>query len=213
LSAALPINKECAGAPPRVVLASGNPGKLRELRALLAPLDWRVDSQDDFRVPPVEETALTFAENALLKARNACRHAGLPALADDSGIAVDVLDGEPGIRSARYAGPQADDQRNLELLLERARASGDPRPAAHFHCAMAYLRDARDPAPVIAQGSWHGYLVFEPRGANGFGYDPVFFVPTHGCTSAELPAEVKNRISHRALALHELIARLSGGQA
>jgi XTP/dITP diphosphohydrolase len=159
-------------------------------------------------VVEVEETGLTFVENALLKARNATRHTGLPAIADDSGIEVDALHGAPGIYSARYAGEGASDARNLEKLLADLRDVPEARRTARFVCLMVYLRHELDPTPIICQGSWEGRVLFEPRGAGGFGYDPVFFVPTHSCSSAELPPEVKNQLSHRGQALRALVAAL-----
>ncbi|MBI2993438.1 MAG: RdgB/HAM1 family non-canonical purine NTP pyrophosphatase [Gammaproteobacteria bacterium] len=192
-----------------VVLASRNPGKLKEFREMMAGLDVDIVPLPELAIPEVEESEDSFAANAVLKARHAAQHAGLPAIADDSGLEVDVLGGEPGVRSARYAGQCASDEDNLRLLLYRIACTGAVRPAARFQCAMAFVSDADDPAPVIARGTWEGFVVMEPRGRNGFGYDPVFFVPTHGCTSAELPPEVKNRISHRARALMELRRELS----
>lgn len=192
----------------RVVLASSNPGKVREINAMLAGLHLTVVPQSDFSVVEVEETGLTFVENALLKARNATRHTGLPAIADDSGIEVDALHGAPGIYSARYAGVGASDARNLEKLLADLRDVPQTRRTARFVCLMVYLRHEFDPTPIICQGSWEGRVLFEPRGTGGFGYDPVFFVPTHNCSSAELPPEVKNRLSHRGQALRALVAAL-----
>lgn len=193
----------------RVVLASGNPGKLREIGAILAHLDMELVPQSDYAVPEAAETGLTFVENALIKARHAAEHTGLPAIADDSGIEVDCLGGAPGIYSARYAGLGASDRDNLDMLVEYAFAAEPGAPAARFRCVMVYLTHARDAAPIIAQGTWEGHLVDTPRGDNGFGYDPVFFVPEYGCTSAQLSPEVKNRISHRALALAELAEKLA----
>ena len=198
-----------AQATGRVVLASGNPGKLREMSRILAGLEVELVPQSAFNVPEVEETGKTFVENAILKARAAAGAAGCPAIADDSGIEVDVLHGEPGVYSARYAGVGASDRENLELLLDRVARTGASRPAARFQCVIVYLRHALDPTPVIASGTWEGFLVDEPRGDNGFGYDPVFYVPDHGCTSAELPPDVKNAISHRGQALQELTRRLT----
>lgn len=192
----------------RVVLASNNPGKLREIKAIFRDLDFELAPQSDFNVPGVAETGDSFLANALLKARHAARHCGLPAMADDSGIEVDVLDGAPGIYSARYAGAGASDEANVQLLLRNVAATGAQKPAARFKCAMVYVRSEDDPAPVIAEGSWKGFIVAEPKGKNGFGYDPVFYVPDHHCTSAQLPPDVKNRISHRARALHELCVKL-----
>jgi XTP/dITP diphosphohydrolase len=165
--------------------------------------------QSDFNVPKVAETGRTYVENAILKARAAASVSGLPAIADDSGIEVDVLHGAPGIYSARYAGAGAGDQANLELLLNNVARTGVDRPDARYQCVVVYLRHADDPIPLIAHGTWEGYIVQEPRGSNGFGYDPVFFVPAYGCTSAELAPEVKNRISHRAVALRGLMQKLA----
>lgn len=195
--------------PKQVVLASGNSGKLKEMSALLSELDMEVLPQSQFSVPEAQETGLSFTDNALLKARNAARHARLPAIADDSGIEVDVLGGEPGIYSARYAGEQASDQENLQLLIDNVIRTNETQPSARFQCALVFVRDADDGMPVIAQGTWHGYIVTEPKGKNGFGYDPVFYVPTHQCTSAELPSDEKNRISHRGQAMRDLLQKLS----
>ena len=192
----------------RVVLASGNPGKVRELSQILAGLDISVVPQSEFGVPEAEEIGLTFVENALLKARNAASHTGLPSIADDSGIEVDALNGAPGIYSARYAGKGAGDGQNLRKLLEALDEVPDPKRGARFVCVIVYLRHAADPTPVIAQGIWEGRILREARGSGGFGYDPVFWVPTHNCSSAELPAEVKNTISHRGQALRALVAAL-----
>jgi XTP/dITP diphosphohydrolase len=192
----------------RVVLASGNPGKVRELSQILAGLDISVVPQSEFGVPEAEEIGLTFVENALLKARNAASHTGLPSIADDSGIEVDALNGAPGIYSARYAGKGAGDGQNLRKLLEALDEVPDAKRGARFVCVIVYLRHAADPTPVIAQGIWEGRILREARGSGGFGYDPVFWVPTHNCSSAELPAEVKNTISHRGQALRALVAAL-----
>lgn len=193
----------------KVVLASANPGKLKEMGALLSGLDIELCPQSLFSVPDVEETGLSFVENAILKARHAARYANLPAIADDSGIQVDVLAGAPGIYSARYAGDGASDQQNLQRLLDKLAELEHDKPSACFQCAMVYMRSAEDAMPVIAQASWHGYIVSEPVGASGFGYDPVFYVPTHGCTSAELAAQEKNKISHRGQAMRVLLEKLS----
>ena len=191
-----------------VVLASSNPGKLREINQILTTLALTVVPQSDYNVPDADETGLTFVENALLKARNATRHSGLPAIADDSGIEVDYLNGAPGIYSARYAGKNANDAQNLEKLLANLKGIPDPERTARFQCLMVYLRHEFDPTPVICQGTWEGKILLEPRGKNGFGYDPVFFVPTHNCSSAELPAEEKNKLSHRGQALRKLVKEL-----
>lgn len=194
----------------KMVLASGNSGKLRELRALLADTDIQVLPQAEFVPCEAEETGLSFVENALIKARHAALHSRLPAIADDSGIEVDCLNGEPGIHSARYAGADATDEANLLMLLENLRVCEDETITARFQCVLVFMRHATDPVPLIAQGTWEGHIVNTPRGENGFGYDPIFFVPDYACTSAELPPETKNRISHRALALHSLVKQLTG---
>jgi XTP/dITP diphosphohydrolase len=191
-----------------LVLASSNPGKVREINQMLAGLDLSVVPQSDFKVIDAEETGLTFIENALLKARNATRHTGLPAIADDSGIEVDYLNGAPGIYSARYAGKNASDEQNLRRLLDDLVGIPEAERTARFQCLMVYLRHEFDPTPIICQGTWEGRILFEPRGSNGFGYDPIFFVPTHNCSSAELPPEVKNKLSHRGQALRLLVAAL-----
>lgn len=193
----------------KIVLASSNPGKVREIGQLLAGSGITVLAQSEFGVPEVDETGLTFVENALLKARNAARHTGLAAIADDSGLEVDALGGAPGIYSARYAGPGATDRKNLEKLLAELSDVPEAERDARFCCLMVYMKHALDPAPLICQGTWEGRVLFEPRGANGFGYDPVFYVPTHGCSAAELPPEVKNRLSHRGQALRALVVALS----
>ena len=190
------------------MLASSNPGKVREIHQLLAELDLDVEPQSVFGVDDAEETGLSFVENAILKARNAALHTGLPAIADDSGIEVDALNGAPGIYSARYAGVGADDQANLEKLLVGLANVEEARRTARFQCLMVYLRHAHDPTPLICQGTWEGRILFSPRGENGFGYDPVFYVPTHNCSSAELPPETKNALSHRGQALRKLLAAL-----
>ncbi|WP_018878656.1 RdgB/HAM1 family non-canonical purine NTP pyrophosphatase [Thioalkalivibrio sp. ALE28] len=192
------------GDPRRVVLATGNPGKLREIRALLEPLGLAVEAQSEHAVPEADETGLTFVENAILKARNAARHTGLPAIADDSGLEVDALHGQPGIYSARYAGPDGDDAANNAKLLEALAGVPPEQRGARFRAVVVYLEHAEDPAPIIAQGVWPGRIAEQASGAEGFGYDPLFFVPQEGCTSAELPPETKNRLSHRGQALQEL---------
>ena len=191
-----------------IVLASSNAGKVREINQLLAGLHINVRPQSEFDVADAEETGLTFVENAILKARNAAAHTGLPAIADDSGLEVDVLKGAPGIYSARYAGTGASDQANLEKLLQDLRDVVEDARTARFQCLLVYMRHAQDPTPLICQGTWEGRILFEPRGANGFGYDPVFYVPTHDCSSAELKPDVKNSISHRGQALRLLVDAL-----
>ena len=181
-----------------VVLASGNAGKLRELDKVLAPLDVSLQPQAQFNVPDAEETGLSFVENAIIKARAAAQHTGLPAIADDSGIEVDYLNGGPGIYSARYSG--AGDEANNVLLLQELGEIPEEQRSARFQCVLVYMRHALDPVPLICQGSWEGFILSEPRGENGFGYDPLFYLPDYQCSSAQLAPGIKNRISHRAKA-------------
>ena len=194
----------------RVVIASNNPGKLRELRALLQPLGIEAVPQSEFAVTEAEEPHFTFLENALAKARHASNMTGLPALADDSGLCVTALFGEPGVHSAYYAGRDGSreerDARNNAKLVEQMRAAGDA--SAFYYCVLVLLRHADDPTPIVADGTWHGEIVLEPRGGGGFGYDPHFRTRERGLTAAELSAEVKNRVSHRGKALAALAARL-----
>ncbi|MFN2308266.1 MAG: RdgB/HAM1 family non-canonical purine NTP pyrophosphatase [Gammaproteobacteria bacterium] len=191
-----------------LVLASNNPGKVREFNELLAGHQIEVVPQSAYQVPEVAETGLSFVENALIKARHAAALTGLPAIADDSGIEVDALDGAPGIYSARYAGAGADDRANLEKLLAALKDIPEAQRGARFQCLMVYLRHAQDPTPLIFQGTWEGRILSAPRGANGFGYDPVFYVPTHQCSAAELAPELKHTLSHRGQALRKLVAAL-----
>lgn len=188
----------------RIVLASNNAGKVREIGQLLADARIQVVAQSEFDVPEVAETGLTFVENAIIKARNAASHSGLAAIADDSGIEVDALRGAPGIYSARYAGVGASDEDNLLELLKDLEGVPETARGARFQCVLVYLRHAHDPTPLICQGTWEGRILTAPSGANGFGYDPIFYVPTEGCSSAELSPEIKNRLSHRAQALGQL---------
>ena len=192
----------------RIVLASGNAGKIRELTELLGPIGLEVVPQSQWQVEECEETGLTFVENAILKARNAARHTGLPALADDSGIEVDHLQGQPGIYSARYSGPEGDDRRNNEKLLAALQGVPPQRRTARFRCVMAFLAHAEDPSPILAEGTWEGLVASEPAGGGGFGYDPIFYLPEFGCTSAELPDVEKNRLSHRGQAVRSMAERL-----
>lgn len=192
----------------RVVLASNNPGKAREFAQLLGGLHFDVVPQSEFGVPEIEETGLSFVENALLKARHAARYSGLPAIADDSGLEVDALAGAPGIYSARYAGHGASDEQNLRKLLDDLEQIPERERGARFQCLLVYLRHPTDPTPIICQGTWEGNILFAPRGANGFGYDPIFYVPTHQCSAAELPADAKNALSHRGQAIRRLVAAL-----
>lgn len=191
-----------------VVLATSNPGKIRELNALLADTAIRVRAQSELGVPEAAETGLTFVENALLKARQAARHSGHPAIADDSGLEVDALAGAPGVHSARYAGPGASDADNLVKLLSALAGVAEAYRTARFQCLMVYLRHADDPTPIICQGTWEGRILTEPRGDQGFGYDPVFLVPSSGMSAAELEPAVKNVLSHRSQALRQLLAKL-----
>ena len=191
-----------------IVLASSNAGKLRELNQMLAGLDIEALPQSRFGVPEVEETGASFVENALIKARHAARYAKLPAIADDSGIEVDCLSGAPGVYSARYAGRGASDEQNLRKLLDAMKTVPPGKRAARFRCTMVYLHDENDPAPFVVQSSWEGSILTAPRGTNGFGYDPIFLVSTHDCSSAELTPEVKNRLSHRGQALRALVRAL-----
>lgn len=187
----------------KLVLASSNAGKLAELRELLgAGFDLHV--QSEFGVVDAEETGLSFIENAILKARHAARETGLPALGDDSGLCVDALHGAPGLYSARYSGAHGNSEANIDKLLRELDGVADDERSARFVCVLALVRDADDPMPLIAEGVWHGRILRERRGTGGFGYDPVFHSPAHGCSAAELPADVKNRDSHRGLALAKL---------
>jgi XTP/dITP diphosphohydrolase len=190
----------------KIVIASGNPGKLREIRRILEPLEFNVVPQSDFGVPECPEPHVTFIENCLAKARHAALHTGLPALADDSGICVDALNGAPGVYSARYAGEPKSDQRNNEKLI--AALSGEPNRKAHYYCVIVLVRHPDDPQPLIAEGSWHGEIIDSPRGENGFGYDPYFYLPEFGKTGAELDPDHKNAISHRGQALDILVSKL-----
>ncbi len=192
-----------------IVLASGNQGKLIELQSMLDNLGYSVKAQSDFNVPDVPETGLTFIENALIKARNASKETGLPSIADDSGIEVDELLGQPGIYSARFSGDDATDEENNKKLIQSLAGLPKEKRTARYQCVLVFLRHEKDPTPVIAQGSWEGYIAEEPKGNNGFGYDPYFYVPTHNCHSAELTKDVKNSISHRAIALKKLIKQIS----
>ncbi|MBS0227853.1 MAG: RdgB/HAM1 family non-canonical purine NTP pyrophosphatase [Proteobacteria bacterium] len=192
----------------KLVLASSNQGKLTELRELLGE-GFTLHAQSEFDIRDAEETGASFIENAILKARHAARASGLPALADDSGLCVDALDGAPGLYSARYAGRHGDSAANIDKLLRDLDSTPDDARSARFVCVLALLRHADDPMPLIAQGVWEGRILRTRHGEGGFGYDPVFFSPTHGCSAAELPAAVKNRDSHRGIALAQLRARLS----
>lgn len=185
----------------KVVLATGNPGKVRELADLLADFGLNVVAQTELGVDSAEETGLTFIENAILKARHAAQITGLPAIADDSGLAVDALGGAPGIYSARYAGVDASDRQNLDKLLVAMKNVPQGSRGAQFHCVLVYMRHAEDPTPLVFHGSWAGEIAFESAGAGGFGYDPVFYVPELGRTAAELSRDEKSAVSHRGKAL------------
>ncbi len=187
----------------KLVIASNNPGKLREIGHLLEPLGLEVLPQSVFDISEADEPYCTFIENALAKARYASRCSGLPALADDSGICVNALNGQPGIHSARYAGEPKSDEHNNQKLIEALTHQSDHN--AHYYCVMALVRHVDDPQPIIADGSWHGQIIPQPRGNGGFGYDPHFYLPELGVTSAELPLEQKNKISHRSQALIRLV--------
>jgi XTP/dITP diphosphohydrolase len=189
-----------------LVLASNNAGKLKEFSQMLAPIGFELHTQGEFNVPEAEEPHPTFVENALAKARHAARLTGLPALADDSGVCVNVLGGAPGVLSARYAGEPKSDARNNAKLVSDLVAHTDK--SAYYYCALVFVRHADDPQPVIAEGRWNGEIIAEPRGQGGFGYDPYFLLPTLGKTAAELSADEKNRLSHRGQALRELVEKL-----
>jgi XTP/dITP diphosphohydrolase len=192
----------------QLVLASGNAGKLRELSVILDDLGYQLHAQSEFGVSEVPETGTTFVENAIIKARHAASATRLPALADDSGLEVDALDGAPGVYSARFSGPAADDKANNALLVERLQTVPVAERGARYRAVIVLLRHAADPSPLICEGSWEGTIQLQPAGTGGFGYDPYFFLPELGCTSAELSAAEKNRISHRGKALAELKRRL-----
>jgi XTP/dITP diphosphohydrolase len=190
----------------QIVLATANIGKLNEMRKIFSGVDVDIVAQSEFGTPEAIENGLTFVENAIIKARNAASHTGLPALSDDSGIEVDALNGEPGIHSARYAG---DDESNIQRLLRELDGVPDVRRTARFQCVMVYLRHANDPVPVITQGTWDGKILEAVQGEGGFGYDPVFYVPERGCSAAQLSAEDKNSLSHRGKALRQMLAYLA----
>ena len=190
----------------KIVIASNNAGKLREIARILEPLGLEGMPQAAFGVPECPEPHVTFVENCIAKARHAAAHTGLPALADDSGICVEALNGAPGVYSARYAGEPKSDERNNQKLVEALK--GEPNRRAHYYCVMVYVRYADDPTPIIAEGAWHGEIIDTPRGENGFGYDPYFLLPEFGRTGAELGEDEKNAISHRGQALRELADKL-----
>jgi XTP/dITP diphosphohydrolase len=193
----------------KIVLASGNAGKLREFQQLLAGAGFEVVPQSSFNVSNADETGTTFVENAIIKARHACQQTGLPAIADDSGIEVDALNGRPGVYSARYAGESANDESNNQKLLQELTGVPTEQRTARYHSVLAYMRHADDPTPILCHGTWEGIILTEARGQGGFGYDPLFFVPTHNCASAELDKAEKNRISHRGKAMQELLQKIA----
>ncbi len=192
----------------KLVLASANPGKLRELSLILDDLGYELHPQSEFGVCEVAETGTTFVENAIIKARHAAAHTGLPALADDSGIEVDALDGAPGVYSARFSGPAADDVSNNALLVEKMRVVPPLKRSARYRAVIVFMRHAADPSPLICEGSWEGMIQLDPAGEGGFGYDPYFYLTDRGCTGAQLSAAEKNQLSHRGKALRELKRRL-----
>jgi len=199
---------------PHIVVATGNSGKLTEFQSLLKDYPCNLSPQSDFGVHSVAETGLSFVENALIKARHCCAQTELPSIADDSGIVVDALRGAPGIFSARFARTdfpkrEQNDEANNQLLLQKLKNTPETQRSARFHCALVFMRYADDPCPVICQAAWEGQILFEAKGDNGFGYDPLFYLPLSGCSSAELDPEQKNRISHRGKAMQKLLRELT----
>ncbi|MFT5878986.1 MAG: XTP/dITP diphosphohydrolase [Moritella sp.] len=197
----------------KVVLATGNPGKVREMSALLAEFGLNVLPQSDFNIVEADETGTTFIENAIIKAKHAATLTGLPAIADDSGLAVDALQGAPGIYSARYAGADASDRDNLLKLLANLKGVPAAQRTARFHCVLVYMSHADDPTPLVCHGTWDGVIAAEPSGEDGFGYDPIFYVESEGCTSAQLTKQRKSELSHRGQALTKLLAAMHQQQA
>ena len=193
----------------KIVIATGNKGKLREIRALLDSSRFELLPQTDFDFPEAVEDGLSFVENAIIKARHASKHTGLPAIADDSGLEVDALKGQPGIYSARYAGENATDSDNIDKLLLALAGLPESQRTARFRCSMVFMRHAQDPSPLICDGAWQGRILPARQGDNGFGYDPIFYVPEQACSSAELAPELKNKLSHRGQALRQLVSKLS----
>lgn len=193
-----------------IILASNNPGKLREFQHFFNAADLKVNliPQSQFSIPEIAETGKTFVENAILKARHASLQSHLPAIGDDSGLEVDTLNGAPGIYSARFAGVNTTAQQRIAKLLAELKNIPEEKRTARFQCILVYLKHADDPTPIICQGTWEGVILTESRGQHGFGYDPIFYVPTHHCAAAELPLEIKNKISHRAQALNCLTKKL-----
>ena len=189
----------------KIVLASGNAGKVREINKLFVGSGIEVIPQTDLNVPEVPETGTTFVENAIIKARYAAEVTGLPAISDDSGIEVDALDSRPGVYSARYAGEDATDERNNNLMLKELQGVPEAERTARYQCLIVFMRSQTDPVPIITQGSWEGRILEAPQGDGGFGYDPIFYVPAHDCSGGELALDVKNTLSHRAIALNAML--------
>lgn len=192
----------------KIVLATGNKGKVKELSSMLSDLNIEVLPQSEFHVTEVAETGSTFVENAIIKARHAARITGLPAIADDSGLAVDALGGAPGVYSARYAGEEANDQDNIQKLLQALSGVAPEQRQARFLCVLVYMAHADDPTPIICQGEWHGTITTQTMGDNGFGYDPVFWLAEQNCSSAQLTPAQKNQLSHRGKALALMVKAL-----
>ena len=196
----------------KIVLASGNAGKVRELNLMLAGHNIEIVPQSEFKIKEAVEDGLSFVENAIIKARHAARHTGLPAIADDSGIEVDALNHAPGIYSARYAGEGANDQKNNDKMLRELAGVAEAQRTARYQCVLVFMRDAEDPVPIIAQGALEGRILESARGTGGFGYDPIFYLPDHGCAAAEISLDEKNKISHRAKAMQALLQQLKLAQ-
>lgn len=192
----------------KIVLATNNQGKVNELQNLLADAGFDIIAQSQFNLPDADETGLTFVENAIIKARYAAKLTGLPAIADDSGLVVEVLNGEPGIYSARYAGEHGNDESNNQKLLQALQPIPQEKRSAYFYCALVFMRHENDPTPIICLGKWNGLILNELKGKGGFGYDPLFYVPELNCTAAELTKEHKSQISHRGQALKQLIKEI-----
>lgn len=193
----------------KIVLATNNSGKVREFQQLMLPTDWDIILQAEFNIPEAEETGLTFVENAIIKARHAAQLTQLPALADDSGLVVDALQGAPGVYSARYSGAHSDFAAHIQRVLAEMQGIPEEQRTARFCCVLVYLRHPQDPMPIIAHGTWEGKILSAPQGNQGFGYDPIFWVPSHHCSAAELLAIEKNKLSHRAQALSQLLNQLN----
>lgn len=191
-----------------IVFASHNSGKVQEVHHYFSPFDYNIIAQNDFHVPPVAETGKTFIENALIKAHHATQYSKHPVLADDSGLVVDFLNGQPGLHSARYAGEPCSNEKNNQKLLQALQHASPSQRRAYFICVLVYLRHPADPVPLISQGLWHGQILTAPQGTQGFGYDPLFFIPEHHCSAAELSLTIKNKISHRAQALEKMRKQL-----